>query len=107
MCVCVCVCGAGGKVKILDARHIHCTGCVSAIVKSRIEMIVVWSIIQGKLKGQGLDSHLPSIAVVAHYDAMGLATVSVVCLCVCKVCERDTLYCSPCPMGLTLMEVAL
>ncbi|KAL5481287.1 hypothetical protein EMCRGX_G021420 [Ephydatia muelleri] len=28
----------------------------------------------GKLKGQGLDSHLPSIAVVAHYDAMGLAT---------------------------------
>ena len=32
-------------------------------------------IIQGKLKGQGLESHLPTVAVVAHYDAMGLATV--------------------------------
>ena len=50
--------------------------------------------IQGKLKGQGLDNHLPSIAVVAHYDAMGLATVRPlvmvcvrgVCVCVCGVC---------------------
>ena len=36
------------------------------------------SLFQGKLTGQGLEQRLPTITLVAHYDAMGVATVSTV-----------------------------
>ena len=32
--------------------------------------------VQGLLKGQGIVDQLPTIAVVAHYDAFGISTVS-------------------------------
>lgn len=31
---------------------------------------------QGKLTGQGIEEQLPTIAIVAHYDAFGIAPVS-------------------------------
>ena len=35
-----------------------------------------FSFLQGKLSGQGLEHKLPTVALLAHYDSMGLAPVS-------------------------------
>ena len=37
--------------------------------------------IQGKLTGHGIEEQLPTIAIVAHYDAFGVAPVSKDFLC--------------------------
>ena len=45
-------------------------------LKGFLEFCCVVYATQGKLSGQGLEHTLPTIALVAHYDAFGLATVS-------------------------------
>ena len=34
-------------------------------------------VFQGKLTGSGIEEQLPTIAIVAHYDAYGVAPVSI------------------------------
>jgi len=35
----------------------------------------MWSCVQGKLVGYGIEEQLPTVAIVAHYDAFGVAPV--------------------------------
>ena len=37
---------------------------------------IVCLLLQGKLSGYGIEDQLPTVAIVAHYDAHGLAPVS-------------------------------
>ena len=37
---------------------------------------LVCLLLQGKLSGYGIEDQLPTVAIVAHYDAHGLAPVS-------------------------------
>ena len=38
------------------------------------------SILQGVLRGVGIEDQLPTIAIVAHYDAFGIAPVRRLCV---------------------------
>lgn len=38
-------------------------------------IIIFFSSLQGKLSGYGVEEQLPTVAVVAHYDAFGAAPV--------------------------------
>ena len=52
-------------------------------------LFLAFILLQGHLSGYGIEEQLPTVAIVAHYDAFGIAPVSIETVIFCELSCQD------------------